>query len=64
MNGKVAKMIRRLQKDTHKGKREFLAFNHIERREVRADYIKRGQEIRESYSIAKRIVKREQISNS
>lgn len=63
MNGKAAKMLRRLKKDTKTGKKEFKSFNSKEHGVIREDYLQRGTLVQTEYSLAKRKKKREQISN-
>lgn len=59
MNQKVAKMLRRVSKATTKGKQEWNSFTSTERGEVRADYIKRGEQARKNYTALKRNKRRE-----
>jgi len=61
MNGKAAKLIRRVKKDSHKGKREWNALTHLERGEVSADYKIRGTLARAEYTENKKKVKKEKL---
>jgi len=62
MNGRNAKMLRRLRKDNKVGKRMFKSYTKSERALIRADYTERGEDIRIQYTNAKRIAKQELIS--
>lgn len=62
MNGRNAKMLRRLRQDTKMRKSIFLAFNQHDRALIRADYIERGDTARSQYTEAKKIAKKERIS--
>jgi len=46
MNGRVSKMLRRLQRSSKAGKKEFMSFTEKEREEVVADYKERGKIVR------------------
>jgi len=61
MNGKVSKMLRRVQKSNKAGKKEFLSFTPEERGEIRADYKERGDIARENYTATKKKIKKERI---
>ena len=61
MNGRNAKMLRRLRQDTKVGKRIFLAFSHSDRALIRADYIERGDTSRSQYTEAKKLARKERI---
>ena len=58
MNQKVAKMLRRIDQATKKGKATWNSFTPNERGELRADYIERGDQARKNYTHKKRNDKR------
>ena len=64
MNGRNAKMLRRLEKDNPSGKQEFMSMSSTEKYIVRCDYIDRGDVVRKQYSENKKKAKvYEQVSN-
>lgn len=59
MNGRNAKMLRRLRQDTKLGKSIFLAFSQNDRALIRADYNERGKLASSQYTEAKKLAKKE-----
>lgn len=62
MSQKVSKMLRRLRKGDKAGKKWYNTFTHFERGTIRADYLKRGDNVQKNYTAAKKEVKQERIN--
>lgn len=62
MNQKASKMLRRLRQGSKAGKRTYNKFTHLEKSEVRADYIDRGEQLQIDYTSAKKLVKKERMN--
>ncbi len=64
MNGRVSKMLRRLNQSHKEGKKGYNLFTHIERGVINADYKERGDFAKKQYTANRKRLKYEQISNS